>query len=293
MSLTEERKRLIRAATLEAVKRRNEIAEANNEGLREAYGATVEVITKAIERARKDGNRVAADALQPLLYTVRNAVEALGKTTESRLSDAIDAAIAAGAGVFAKTLGQREIFTASRESLMFVQHFSAADGLQLSERLWRIKEGAKATLSQHIQYAILHGESAHQAAANALQGRQTLDYATQQALQAATPDALKTSITRLMVGDSSTAGQVWQAERVFRTEINRAHGEAYMNTAAKVDGFRGFRFNLSPNHRRRDVCDVHASADLYGLGSGVYPTRDACPWPAHPNTISYVTAEFD
>jgi hypothetical protein len=51
------------------------------------------------------------------------------------------------------------------------------------------------------------------------------------------------------------------------------------------------KFNLSPNHPRTDICDVHANANLYGLGPGVYPVGSA-PWPAHPNTMSYLTAVF-
>ena len=34
-----------------------------------------------------------------------------------------------------------------------------------------------------------------------------------------------------------------------------------------------------------------AVQDLYGLGPGVYKTGTA-PWPAHPNTMSYLTAVF-
>ena len=53
----------------------------------------------------------------------------------------------------------------------------------------------------------------------------------------------------------------------------------------------GLRYCLSPRHPRKDICDTHASADLYGLGAGVYPV-DACPWPAHPNTFSYVEVVY-
>ena len=36
-----------------------------------------------------------------------------------------------------------------------------------------------------------------------------------------------------------------QVERVFRTEINRAHGEAYMAAGEGTPGFAGWRFLLS------------------------------------------------
>ena len=82
-----------------------------------------------------------------------------------------------------------------------------------------------------------------------------------------------------------------QALRVFRTELNRAHGQAYQSGAGAHPDVVGMKYNLSPNHPRVDICDVHAHANLYGLGPGVYPVGQA-PWPAHPNTMSYLTAVF-
>jgi hypothetical protein len=82
------------------------------------------------------------------------------------------------------------------------------------------------------------------------------------------------------------------ATRLFRTEINRAHGEAYIKGFLSLPDAAGVRFTLSPMHPKPDICDVHAAADLYGLGPGVYPTRETCPWPAHPNTMSYVVGVF-
>lgn len=40
-------------------------------------------------------------------------------------------------------------------------------------------------------------------------------------------------------------------------------------------------------------CDLLASQNLYGLGRGVYPDAKRCPWPAHPNTLSFVEMVFD
>ena len=39
-------------------------------------------------------------------------------------------------------------------------------------------------------------------------------------------------------------------------------------------------------------CDLLASQNLYGLGPGVYPSASVCPWPAHPNTLSFVVMVF-
>lgn len=40
-------------------------------------------------------------------------------------------------------------------------------------------------------------------------------------------------------------------------------------------------------------CDLLATQNLHGLGPGVYPDRERTPWPAHPNTLSFVVSVFD
>lgn len=39
-------------------------------------------------------------------------------------------------------------------------------------------------------------------------------------------------------------------------------------------------------------CDLLSAQNLHGLGAGVYPDRERCPWPAHPNTLSFVVIVF-
>lgn len=90
----------------------------------------------------------------------------------------------------------------------------------------------------------------------------------------------------------STDGAMANAMRVFRTEINRAHGEAYMAGGEDKPYFGGWKFELSPAHPKHDICDLLAEQNLYGLGKGVYPSREKCPWPAHPNTLSFITMVF-
>jgi hypothetical protein len=81
------------------------------------------------------------------------------------------------------------------------------------------------------------------------------------------------------------------ARRIFRTELNRAHGTAYQNSIEHTPGVVGTCFLLSPAPPKPDICDLHAAANLHGLGAGVYPPGQN-PWPAHPNTLSYVVAVF-
>lgn len=40
-------------------------------------------------------------------------------------------------------------------------------------------------------------------------------------------------------------------------------------------------------------CDLLSSQNLHGLGPGVYPDRERTPWPAHPNTLSFLEVVFE
>jgi hypothetical protein len=137
--------------------------------------------------------------------------------------------------------------------------------------------------------AVVAGWDASKASAQFMYSGEAVPLDVRSRLYAGKADALVRQAD-LLTGDG---GEVWKADRVFRTEINRAHGTAYMAGAEKTPGFVGFRFLLSPRHPKADICDLLASQNLYGLGRGVYPDAKRCPWPAHPNTLSFVEMVFD
>jgi hypothetical protein len=230
-----------------------------------------------------------------VLSDVRPRLQELERCRDGRIYTALEEGAAAGVRPFAGVLPSSQLFSVHHKAVAFVRGLTEADGLQLSDRLWRLQRGAVETLTDHIQFAVINGESAHQAMMRSMGSGDGVPDDIARAFQGASAGELRRQVRSLMTGAADPIngkGVVYQAERVFRTEINRAHGEAYMGAAFETDGAKGVRFMLSPNHRRRDVCDLHASADLYGLGPGVYPTREACPWPAHPNTLSYVVIEL-
>lgn len=167
----------------------------------------------------------------------------------------------------------------------------ANDGLQLSERIWRNNIADKKALGDSVRLALVRGDSAHKAAreyaaANmAVPGDVTGDQA-----QNSLTNLNKTAKSSMLDGDSPALAN---AKRVFRTEINRAHTLAYIDSTADVGDVVGYKFNLSRNHRKTDICDLHAKANLYGMGRGVYPVKVIRRiFPAHPNTTSYITAVF-
>ena len=238
--------------------------------------------------------------LRALLRQIEDVMDDLGTRRDALMVQGIESAAALGIrpytlpGVGATGIaGQAALESGAamrinQEAVHFVQNFTAADGLKLSDRLWRLNQGAKEALSRAIGQAVVSGWDASRAAAQFMYDGRPVPMDVKERLGRAKADALVRNAD-LLTGDG---GEVWKADRVFRTEINRAHGTAYMAGAEKTPGFVGFRFLLSPRHPKADICDLLASQNLYGLGAGVYPSAKACPWPAHPNTLSFVEMVF-
>lgn len=163
------------------------------------------------------------------------------------------------------------------------------DGLNLSSRLWRNYGALRQELLPTLQQAIIEGDSARTAARSAVMqsGVATEDQLNQ--IDLARAGALGETTAKIMGSEEATAYA--NAQRVFRTEMDRANILATRAGIYSVDGVVGTRFKLHPLHPRFDICDMHANVNLYGLGRGVYPPGTS-PLPAHPNTLSYEEAVF-
>lgn len=172
----------------------------------------------------------------------------------------------------------------ANDAVAQAKRFMDADGLQLSDRLWRLDNHAKRVVGDNIQTAIIQGYSAAQAAREFLSRGEGVPSSVSQNIRAANASAVSRKASAALL--TAEGNPYSNALRVFRTEINRSHIEAYRNTAESHPDAIGTRFLLSPNHPEVDICDMHARANLYGLGPGVYPFGKS-PLPAHPNTLSY------
>lgn len=64
-------------------------------------------------------------------------------------------------------------------------------------------------------------------------------------------------------------------------EINTAYSESDIIASIKSPVVLANKWRLSGNHPERDVCDILAEADVYGMGDGVYPSNFT-PGLAHP-----------
>lgn len=77
--------------------------------------------------------------------------------------------------------------------------------------------------------------------------------------------------------------QRYNAERIIRTEMARAYGDAFSADILQDEDAIGYRSVLSTAHKIYDICDFYAKSNLYGMGKGVYPKDHGPPYPYHPH----------
>lgn len=278
----------IRRATRQARGELNTLTEEEVKRLRGSFQRASQEIQQQID-ARTARGRVELSDLRELKGRVEGVLTALSSGNAAQLSSAMSRAVQIGSSPFAGFVNASSLAGASDDALRFVQTYVAADGLQLSDRLWGNSRELRNTITQRLESAIIQGHSASQAALDLVnRGLVPPAELLSKAGQASAAN-LRRGVTELLEGKDAVLYR--NALRLFRTELNRAHGEAYIRSAAQSEDAAGVRFVLSPNHPRPDICDLHARVNRYGLGPGVYPF-DRHPWPAHPETLSSMEIVF-
>ncbi|HSH43086.1 MAG TPA: hypothetical protein VK973_13250 [Arenicellales bacterium] len=253
--------------------------------------AAAEIEREIQTSADLDGN-LRTTVLRTLLEKIRARLDGLGRSRDELLTSSLREAARIGVSPFEEVDGiNTDLVNVAEDATRFVRTFVAEDGLQLSDRLWRLDRGAREAVAGAVEQAVVQGQSASRAAQEFLQRGEAVptDVANKVNDANASRVAGRARRALLRTDDERTAYQ--NALRVFRTEINRAHGQAYQAAAFEHPDVVGTRFLLSPAHPRRDICDLHASVNLYGMGPGVYP-KGKNPWPAHPNTLSFTEVVF-
>lgn len=122
-----------------------------------------------------------------------------------------------------------------------------ADGLTLSDRLWRLDSVTRNAIQDRVVGAIAKGTSAREL------GRDLRSYLT----------------------EHGQGNARYNAMRLARTEINTAHREGHIQSCLGPDGklkefISAIGWRLSASHPEPDICDVWASQDIDGLGPGNY-----------------------
>mgnify|MGYP006909076744 CR=1 FL=1 len=255
--------------------------------LERAYRQAVEDIGAYLKGRAGDDNTLRLEVMRDLMDQANARLAALAGERDDLLNIGLFNAADLGAQPFAET--GLSLMKVADDAVRKVTQFVADDGLQLSTRIWNLNHQADEIITQSIQRAIIQGHSASQAAQEFLARGANIPADLAKNINASQWDKIYAQIKNgLLTGDGSAYSN---AKRVFRTEINRAHGEAYQGAAFEHPDVIGTRFLLSPNHPKTDICDMHARVNRYGLGPGVYP-KDKNPWPAHPNTLSFTEVVF-
>ena len=82
------------------------------------------------------------------------------------------------------------------------------------------------------------------------------------------------------------------AERIARTEAARAWAQGFVERYGDDDEVSCYQWKLSSRHPFTDICDMYASANLWGLGKGIFP-KDKCPaLPAHPHCLCHLAPVY-
>jgi hypothetical protein len=291
-----ERERLIRQGMARAQRAMENLDATGLAEIERVYQYAAREIAQVLAERADDGSELTLSQLRGALQQIEWRLSTLAEARDVLVNDGLRVAAELGAQPFLKAeVDVTALLRVPDEAVRFTQAFVGADGLQLSDRLWRIDRGARDAVVNAVERSVVMGQNAAQAAREFLTRGQPVPAEVRGKLNAANATAMGRETTALMVGEGRAGGGAMaQAQRVFRTEINRAHGAAYMKQAEQTPGFRGFRFTLSPAHPKPDICDEIAANDGFGLGPGVFPNMEEFlkVWPAHPNTLSYPVGVF-
>lgn len=283
---TEARRRAIREAIEHARRLGIDRREHRVRALRELYGNAADQLADWLaDNADADGH-VGPEKLAALDAFLQGLLRFLQGEWQKLLDEGLAELAVLGAGATAVAEGSAGIAAQTLEQL---RRFVGEDGLQLSDRIWRINSATRTRIEDTLRGAIARGATARDAA-RALLGEGkgvSAEIAAQASASRAGPLAASLRETLL----TGTGNPLFNAERVMRTEMNRAFTESFVESAFQHPDVAAVKFNLSPAHPRVDVCDGYAHANLHGLGAGVYPKGNH-PYPAHPQTLSYLTVVF-
>lgn len=137
------------------------------------------------------------------------------------------------------------------------------NGYTLSDRIWNTAGDTRRRLDAYLDEAIRQGR-----------GALAMDREIEQFL---VPGR---SLTRTKAPYGTDAS--YDAMRLARTEISRAHAQASEMSAALNPFVEGLKWNLSGSHPRPDICDDNARG-------GPYPLDSPPTLPAHPHCLCYWT----
>ncbi|HDI3309058.1 TPA: hypothetical protein PMK43_002517 [Vibrio cholerae] len=279
----------IRRAMQAAQRATNELDAVAMQELATLYQAALVEIQFLISHAADEIGQVRLSQLQILTKQIEEILNQIHQKQSQLVEGYIVEAAKNGGNTFSSSIPAAKVSESIDAAVLATRTMQQKDGLQLSERLWRVHRNAKQELTNAVERTVILGHSASEAAQDYQRRMQPVPAELAQQMNMASSSGINKKISDVLMEEQGAPYH--QIKRVMRTEINRAYGMAFQNSAFEDEFVVGTKFKLSPNHPRRDICDMHATANLYGLGRGVYP-RGKSPWPAHPNTLSYEQVVF-
>lgn len=278
----------IRRASAEARRQLLAMRQQRLTWLQQQYESFAAWLSRVL-RELASGGTVPIAALGPLRQRIEPEAQALGVRIQSTLGAAIETAVAGGVSAVGNTIPVTGISAARARTLEALRAFVGADGLRLSDRVWRVRDSTRAVVVRALEQAITEGWSGIEAAQRLIGQGLPVTPEIRRAMAAAGLDNLQQLVAAVLLRNPNNP--LAAANRLMTTEINRAYTEGFVSGLAENPEVAGVRFLLSPRHPRVDVCDLHAGVNLHGMGPGVYPLGQH-PYPAHPQTLSFLEAVF-
>jgi hypothetical protein len=167
-----------------------------------------------------------------------------------------------------------------------------ADGLRLSQRIWRFDQQSRSGLESAVFAGVQQGNSAWDIAKRMEQylgaGRNCPRWTSTRLYRLTKKDIASGDPRGLLRGEECDGrGVAYNALRLARTEIQAVHNLATQRVMAAMPWVEKEQMNLSPAHPVSDVCDeiIARGED----GRGIYP-KGTLSLPIHPNCLCYLTA---
>lgn len=222
---------------------------ATVERLLALYRDAADNLTAEIARYAGAGGNLRLEVMRELLAQITAVMGGLRVAQRTLLTQTLISAAELGAAVW---VTGPSITLLAETAVRFVENFTAADGLKLSDRLWRLDNGALQAVTETLRRSVALGRDASRAAQDFLARGEAIPPEVRAMLGLDNADRLGKSVANVLTASPPSAYD--NALRVFRTELNRAHGEAYQHGAGSNPDVIGMKFNLSPNHPRHDIC---------------------------------------
>ena len=235
--MSNEKAKKIRKATRSAIAQRDAYVNETTADIAAMYRKAADDMAAQVRG--DDGRRVEPLELHALLFSVSAVLNRLGALRDARLENDLNTLSVMAGMPFSDALSFSRRERARDAAVSFVKNFVHSDGLQLSDRLWRLNRHAADAVGEHLKAAVGNGDDAFHAVMGSMGSGADVPPHIAKAYDASRAGALRQSLREVMTGSPDPAtggGVVYQAERLFRTELIRAHGEAYMNMAFETEG---------------------------------------------------------